>query len=176
MAELLGREGCVGRGVLEKGELATLVSCDDGGKASLSNSCDKTYSATAVIISCLMYYFFCMSDFLHSFLSPFTSGVLTGSSQRRRDVDVDFFLMFSVVDENLSWYLDENIASFCTDPASVDKEDEEFQESNKMHGQYHLSESTVSAETLSVSAPGYALRSCAYLRDNTMCSISGTGQ
>uniref|UniRef100_A0A8C7A1S5 ferroxidase n=1 Tax=Nothoprocta perdicaria TaxID=30464 RepID=A0A8C7A1S5_NOTPE len=39
----------------------------------------------------------------------------------------------SVVDENLSWYLDANIASFCTDPGSVDKEDEEFQESNKMH-------------------------------------------
>nr|XP_030128351.3 hephaestin isoform X1 [Taeniopygia guttata]XP_030128352.3 hephaestin isoform X1 [Taeniopygia guttata] len=61
------------------------------------------------------------------------AGTLTGSSQRRWDVDVDFFLMFSVVDENLSWYLDENIASFCTDPGSVDKEDEEFQESNKMH-------------------------------------------
>ncbi|XP_014810786.1 PREDICTED: hephaestin isoform X3 [Calidris pugnax] len=41
--------------------------------------------------------------------------------------------MFSVVDENLSWYLDENIALFCADPGSVDKEDEEFQESNKMH-------------------------------------------
>lgn len=103
-----------------------------------------------------------MSDFLHSFLSPFTSGMLTGSSQRRWDVDVDFFLMFSVVDENLSWYLDENIASFCTDPGSVDKEDEEFQESNKMHGQCHLCEATLSAETLrSVSAPESALRSCA---------------
>ncbi|NXK18724.1 HEPH protein, partial [Arenaria interpres] len=60
-------------------------------------------------------------------------GILTGNSQRRQDVDVDFFLMFSVVDENLSWYLDENIALFCADPGSVDKEDEEFQESNKMH-------------------------------------------
>lgn len=78
----------------------------------------------------------------------FTLGVLTGSSQRRRDVDIDFFLMFSVVDENLSWYLDENIASFCTDPGSVDKEDEEFQESNKMHGQCQLHEAPVSAQTL----------------------------
>lgn len=103
---------------------------------------------------------FCMRDFLHSFLSPFPSGILTGSSQRRQDVDVDFFLMFSAVDENLSWYLDENIASFCTDPGSVDKEDEEFQESNKMHGQCHLCEATVSGETLrSISAPGSALRS-----------------
>lgn len=73
----------------------------------------------------------------------FTLGVLTGSSQRRRDVDIDFFLMFSVVDENLSWYLDENIALFCTDPGSVDKEDEEFQESNKMHGRCQLHEAPV---------------------------------
>ncbi|XP_064318834.1 hephaestin isoform X3 [Phalacrocorax carbo] len=58
---------------------------------------------------------------------------MTGNSQRRQDVDIDFFLMFSVVDENLSWYLDENIVLFCTDPGSVDKEEEEFQESNKMH-------------------------------------------
>uniref|UniRef100_A0A8C0H0S2 Ceruloplasmin n=1 Tax=Chelonoidis abingdonii TaxID=106734 RepID=A0A8C0H0S2_CHEAB len=60
-------------------------------------------------------------------------GSLTGISQRRHDVDLDFFLMFSVIDENLSWHLDENIASFCTDPESVDKEDEEFQVSNRMH-------------------------------------------
>uniref|UniRef100_A0A674HXC1 ferroxidase n=1 Tax=Terrapene triunguis TaxID=2587831 RepID=A0A674HXC1_9SAUR len=59
---------------------------------------------------------------------------LTGTSQRRHDVDLDFFLMFSVIDENLSWHLDENIALFCTDPESVDKEDEEFQVSNRMHG------------------------------------------
>ncbi|XP_075057997.1 ceruloplasmin [Mixophyes fleayi] len=44
-----------------------------------------------------------------------------------------FILMFSVIDENLSWYLDENINTYCSDPASVDKEDEDFQESNKMH-------------------------------------------
>lgn len=54
---------------------------------------------------------------------------------RRHDVDLDFFLMFSVVDENESWHLDENIASFCTEPDSVDKEDEEFRESNRMHGE-----------------------------------------
>ncbi|XP_036596320.1 hephaestin [Trichosurus vulpecula] len=61
-------------------------------------------------------------------------GTLTRSyPPRRRDVDQDFFLLFSVVDENLSWLLDENIDSFCADPASVDKEDEAFQASNKMH-------------------------------------------
>ncbi|KAG8580846.1 hypothetical protein GDO81_007441 [Engystomops pustulosus] len=45
----------------------------------------------------------------------------------------EFILMFSVVDENLSWYLDENINTHCTEPESIDKEDEDFQESNKMH-------------------------------------------
>uniref|UniRef100_A0A8C3H959 Hephaestin n=1 Tax=Chrysemys picta bellii TaxID=8478 RepID=A0A8C3H959_CHRPI len=58
----------------------------------------------------------------------------TSGERQRHDVDLDFFLMFSVIDENLSWHLDENIALFCTDPESVDKEDEEFQVSNRMHG------------------------------------------
>uniref|UniRef100_A0A8C4QM48 Plastocyanin-like domain-containing protein n=1 Tax=Eptatretus burgeri TaxID=7764 RepID=A0A8C4QM48_EPTBU len=44
-----------------------------------------------------------------------------------------FFIMFSVVDENLSWYLEENVKRFCSNPSSVDVDDEDFQESNKMH-------------------------------------------
>uniref|UniRef100_A0A8C8AKI2 ferroxidase n=1 Tax=Otus sunia TaxID=257818 RepID=A0A8C8AKI2_9STRI len=44
-----------------------------------------------------------------------------------------FALMFSIVDENFSWYLDENINTFCLEPATVDKEDEGFQTSNRMH-------------------------------------------
>ncbi|KAB0345186.1 hypothetical protein FD754_022112 [Muntiacus muntjak] len=61
-------------------------------------------------------------------------GTLDGSfPPRRQDVDNDFFLLFSVVDENLSWHINENIATYCSDPASVDKEDEDFQESNRMH-------------------------------------------
>ncbi|XP_015357139.1 hephaestin isoform X1 [Marmota marmota marmota] len=61
-------------------------------------------------------------------------GTLVGNAPpRRQDVDHSFFLLFSVVDENLSWHLDENIATYCLDPASVDKEDEAFQDSNRMH-------------------------------------------
>lgn len=67
-------------------------------------------------------------------------------------MDLDFFLMFSVIDENLSWYLDENIASFCTDPGSVNKEDEEFQESNRMHGECHPSQ-----------PPGFSYLFCAWV-------------
>ncbi|XP_060105083.1 hephaestin [Heteronotia binoei] len=60
-------------------------------------------------------------------------GTLKSVSQRRHDVDLSFFLMFSVVDENESWHLRENIVSFCGDPESVDEEDEAFRESNQMH-------------------------------------------
>ncbi|KAG8580850.1 hypothetical protein GDO81_007442 [Engystomops pustulosus] len=45
----------------------------------------------------------------------------------------EFVLLFTVMDENLSWYLDENIETYCSDPGSVDKEDADFIESNKMH-------------------------------------------
>ncbi|XP_012999983.1 hephaestin isoform X4 [Cavia porcellus] len=63
-----------------------------------------------------------------------SEGTLDGNSPpQRQDVNHNFFLLFSVVDENLSWHLDENIATYCLDPASVDKEDEDFQESNRMH-------------------------------------------
>ncbi|KAJ8410873.1 hypothetical protein AAFF_G00188300 [Aldrovandia affinis] len=51
----------------------------------------------------------------------------------RTDVKKDFFLMFSVVDENLSWYLKENIEKFCSDPANVNPDEENFKKSNKMH-------------------------------------------
>uniref|UniRef100_A0A674AYN8 Hephaestin n=1 Tax=Salmo trutta TaxID=8032 RepID=A0A674AYN8_SALTR len=51
--------------------------------------------------------------------------------------DYSYVLMFTVSDENMSWYLDDNIKTYCTHPqqptAKVDKEDEAFQESNLMH-------------------------------------------
>ncbi|XP_068571995.1 ferroxidase HEPHL1 [Cebidichthys violaceus] len=50
----------------------------------------------------------------------------------RNDVDQDVFLMFNVVDENLSWYLEDNIQN-CSDPAGVDQKDPDFEESNLMH-------------------------------------------
>lgn len=59
-----------------------------------------------------------------------------GSNDERTDVDREFVLLFTVLDENESWYLDENIGTYCAN--SGDKEtlkgDEDFQESNKMHG------------------------------------------
>lgn len=49
-----------------------------------------------------------------------------------------FALLFTVSDENFSWYLDENIRTYITNPATDLKEDEDFIESNKMHGEIRL--------------------------------------
>lgn len=40
------------------------------------------------------------------------------------------------MDENLSWYLNENIDAFGSNESKVD--DEDFQESNKMHGEQFI--------------------------------------
>ncbi|XP_072028297.1 hephaestin-like protein [Amphiura filiformis] len=60
-------------------------------------------------------------------------GIL-GLDGKRIDVDREFVLLFTVSDENLSWYLDDNIAMFSPDPSLVDKGDPDFEESNLMHG------------------------------------------
>ncbi|XP_067851102.1 ceruloplasmin [Heptranchias perlo] len=60
-------------------------------------------------------------------------GVLTGKKKKGHTINEEFALMFSVVDENLSWYLDDNIRRYCATPNKVDKDDEDFMESNKMH-------------------------------------------
>ncbi|KFP78052.1 Hephaestin, partial [Acanthisitta chloris] len=111
-----------------------------GGNYTYTWTVPEDHSPTADDPNCLTWIYHshidAPRDIASGLIGPLLTckkGLLTGSSQRRQDVDVDFFLMFSVVDENLSWYLDDNIASFCTDPETVDKEDEEFQESNKMH-------------------------------------------
>ncbi|CAH1245135.1 HEPHL1 [Branchiostoma lanceolatum] len=58
------------------------------------------------------------------------------SEGNRRDVSSsrEFFLMLAVYDENQSWYLDENIADFTGSGTVADPEDEDFAESNLMHG------------------------------------------
>ncbi len=53
-----------------------------------------------------------------------------------RSVDYTYALLFIVSDENFSWYLDDNIRTYITNPASNLKDDEDFIESNKMHGEY----------------------------------------
>lgn len=54
----------------------------------------------------------------------------------QKGVDKEFFLLLSVMDENLSWYLDDNIHKFGKNQEL--EEDEVFEESNKMHGRCRL--------------------------------------
>ena len=74
---------------------------------------------------------------LFSFVGPLLTckkGILD-SPRKRKDVDKDFISLFTVLDENMSWLLDENIETYCKDPdtAKTLKEDEDFMEANKMH-------------------------------------------
>ncbi|NXD83107.1 HPHL1 protein, partial [Halcyon senegalensis] len=50
-----------------------------------------------------------------------------------KGIDREFYLLFSIFDENDSWYLNKNIEAFTGDPSKVDKNDADFKESNKMH-------------------------------------------
>ncbi|XP_051563819.1 coagulation factor V [Myxocyprinus asiaticus] len=47
--------------------------------------------------------------------------------------DKEQHAMFAVFDENKSWYSDENINTYCSDPQKVKKDDPEFYKSNVMH-------------------------------------------
>lgn len=62
---------------------------------------------------------------------PPAAGTLT--EDNRNDVDQDVFLMFTVVNENLSWYLKDNIQK-CSDSSGIDPQEPGFVESNLMHG------------------------------------------
>lgn len=54
---------------------------------------------------------------------------------RRSDMDQEFALLFLIFDENQSWYLEENVATYGHQkPDHVNLKDETFLESNKMHG------------------------------------------
>nr|XP_057928988.1 ceruloplasmin [Doryrhamphus excisus] len=88
----------------------------------------------------------CLTRFYHSHVSTpkdINSGLIgpliickTGTLDLHGDSSADYLyaLMFLVTDENFSWYLDENIRTHITNPAQNLKENEDFIESNKMHG------------------------------------------
>ncbi|MBN3318452.1 FA5V protein, partial [Atractosteus spatula] len=46
--------------------------------------------------------------------------------------DKEQHAVLAVLDENKSWYIEENIRNYCTDPSKVNKEDHKFYESNIM--------------------------------------------
>lgn len=85
----------------------------------------------ASIILCELHIIMCI-DFPLTFCS-LISIFLCAISSQQKNVNMEFFLLATVFDENLSWYLDDNILMFTLNPSKIDKDDEDFQESNKMH-------------------------------------------
>uniref|UniRef100_A0A8C3QVJ6 Coagulation factor VIII n=1 Tax=Cyanoderma ruficeps TaxID=181631 RepID=A0A8C3QVJ6_9PASS len=87
----------------------------------------------------------CLTRFYYSSIDPVrdTASGLIGPllicskksmDQRGNQVGLSFVLvLFSVFDENHSWYLEENIKRFCSDAAHVDTQDPQFYASNVMH-------------------------------------------
>lgn len=50
-------------------------------------------------------------------------------------MDREFALLFLIFDENQSWYLEENLATYgLQEPGHAKLQNETFLESNKMHG------------------------------------------
>ncbi|XP_027581330.2 coagulation factor VIII [Pipra filicauda] len=88
----------------------------------------------------------CLTRFYYSSIDPIrdTASGLIGPllicfkksmDQRGNQImsDNTRLVLFSVFDENHSWYLEENIRRFCSDPAHVDTQDPQFYASNVMH-------------------------------------------
>uniref|UniRef100_A0A8C5IL58 ferroxidase n=1 Tax=Junco hyemalis TaxID=40217 RepID=A0A8C5IL58_JUNHY len=86
----------------------------------------------------------CLTRFYYSSINPVrdTASGLIGPllicskksmDQRGNQVDNMKLVLFSVFDENHSWYLEENIKRFCSDAAHVDTQDPQFYASNVMH-------------------------------------------
>ncbi|XP_053467469.1 ferroxidase HEPHL1-like [Ictalurus furcatus] len=61
-------------------------------------------------------------------------GALDSSGSHQSGISHEFFLMFSAVDENRSWYLEENIKKFCPESDVFKlKNDDKLQNSRRLH-------------------------------------------
>ncbi|XP_064861136.1 hephaestin-like [Oncorhynchus nerka] len=95
--------------------------------------------------NCISYAYYSTVDFVKDVFSGLLGplvvcrqGVLQRGAEegtrKRRDVEREFALLFMVFDENESWYLEDNIRTYLhTDPSNFTVDDN-FIESNKMHG------------------------------------------
>lgn len=87
--------------------------------------------------SCIPYLYFSATDSPKDTSSGLVGPLLVckngslSTNGTQVDVDKEFFFLFSVMDENMSWYLDENIDRYGN--SETDPENEDFVESNKMH-------------------------------------------
>ncbi|XP_065531951.1 ferroxidase HEPHL1 [Lathamus discolor] len=111
-----------------------------GGNYTYTWPVRKDYSPTLADSNCLTWIYHSHIDTPRDIASGLIGPLLVCKKGTADETSIEgtgavnaFALMFSIVDENFSWYLDENINTFCLEPATVDKEDEDFQTSNRMH-------------------------------------------
>ncbi|XP_062440569.1 ferroxidase HEPHL1 [Rhea pennata] len=111
-----------------------------GGNYTYTWPVRKDYSPTLSDPNCLTWIYHSHIDTPRDIASGLIGPLLVCKKGTADDTSIErtgaantFALMFSIVDENFSWYLDENINTFCLEPTTVDKEDERFQTSNRMH-------------------------------------------
>uniref|UniRef100_A0A8C5X323 ferroxidase n=1 Tax=Malurus cyaneus samueli TaxID=2593467 RepID=A0A8C5X323_9PASS len=103
-----------------------------GGNYTYTWPVRKDYSPTLADSNCLTWIYHSHIDTPRDIASGLIGPLLVCKKEGTGAANA-FALMFSIVDENFSWYLDENINTFCLEPDTVDKEDEGFQTSNRMH-------------------------------------------
>ncbi|KAF1490257.1 Hephaestin-like protein 1, partial [Eudyptula minor novaehollandiae] len=111
-----------------------------GGNYTYTWPVRKDYSPTLADSNCLTWIYHSHIDTPRDIATGLIGPLLVCKKGTADETSIEgtgaanaFALMFSIVDENFSWYLDENINTFCLEPATVDKEDEGFQTSNRMH-------------------------------------------
>ncbi|XP_031508888.1 hephaestin-like protein 1 isoform X1 [Papio anubis] len=99
----------------------------------------ESVSPTAGDPPCLTYLYFSAVDPIKDTSSGLVGPLLVckkgvlNADGTQKGIDKEFYLLFTVFDENLSRYFDENIQKFIWHPFSIDKEDKEFVKSNRMH-------------------------------------------
>uniref|UniRef100_A0A8D2NFT2 ferroxidase n=1 Tax=Zonotrichia albicollis TaxID=44394 RepID=A0A8D2NFT2_ZONAL len=103
-----------------------------GGNYTYTWPVRKDYSPTLADSNCLTWIYHSHIDTPRDIASGLIGPLLVCKKEGTGAANA-FALMFSIVDENFSWYLDENINTFCLEPDTVNKEDEGFQTSNRMH-------------------------------------------
>lgn len=57
---------------------------------------------------------------------------------QRRDLENEFVVLYTIFDENESWYIQENINRYTRQPWTVNPKDRSFIASNRMHGIFLL--------------------------------------
>ncbi|KFZ54561.1 Venom prothrombin activator pseutarin-C non-catalytic subunit, partial [Antrostomus carolinensis] len=93
----------------------------------------KTDQPTAQDAQCITRLYHSAVDIERDIASGLIGPLLICKSEALTQKDGEQQAMFAVFDENKSWYLEDNIKDYCSDPASVKRDDPKFYNSNIMH-------------------------------------------